>query len=161
MERNKTIFDYLAQVLTIFGFSMLILNLFCMIFGDSAQGLSSMFALGSQGVPAEIAFQYLAISALIVGIRFLFFSDRLIKNMPIPVRTVCMLGCVLLLTAVFIICFQWFPADLWIAWVMFFVCFLLSFVCSYLVMLLKEKAENRKLQEALDRFKEKEAVTNE
>lgn len=161
MERNKTVFDYLAQILTIFGFSMLILNLFCMIFGDSAQSLSSMFALGSQGVPAEIAFQYLVISVLIVGIRFLFFSDRLIKNMPIPVRTVCMLGCVLLITAAFIVRFQWFPADLWIAWAMFFVCFLLSSICSYLVMLLKEKTENRKLKEALDRFKEKEAVTDE
>lgn len=161
MERNKNIFDYLAQILTIFGFSMLIMNLFCIIFGNSAQGLSSMFALGSQGVPAEIAFQYLAISALIVGIRFLFFSDRVIKNMPIPLRTVCMLGCVLVITAAFIIRFQWFPADLWIAWVMFFICFLLSFVCSYLVMLLKEKTENRKLKEALDRFKEKEVSTDE
>lgn len=161
MDQNKNIFDYLAQVLLIFGFSMLILNLFCIIFGDSAQSLSSMFALGSRGVPAEIAFQYLIISALIAGLRFLFFSERLIKKMPIPLRTVCMLGSVLLITAAFIIRFRWFPADLWTAWVMFFVCFLLSFICSYLVMLLKEKTENRKLKEALDKLKEKETSSHE
>lgn len=161
MDQNKNIFDYLAQVLLIFGFSMLILNLFCIIFGDSAQSLSSMFALGSRGVPAEIAFQYLAISALIAGLRFLFFSDRLIKKMPLPLRTVCMLGSVLLITAAFIVRFRWFPADLWIAWVMFFACFLLSFVCSYLVMLLKEKAENQKLKKALDRLKKKETSNDE
>ncbi len=161
MERNKNIFDYLAQVLTIFGFSMLILNLFCIVFGDSAQGLSSMFALGSLGIPVEIAFQYLVISTLIVGSRFLFFSDRFFQKMSVPLRTVCMLGSVLFITAAFIIRFQWFPADLWQAWAMFFVCFLLSFLCSYLVMLLKEKAENRKLKEALDRLKEKETPSHE
>lgn len=161
MEEKKTIFDYLAQVLIIFGFSMLILNVFCILFGDSAQSLSSMFALGSRGVPAEIAFQYLAISALIAGLRFLFFSERLIKKMPVPLRTVCMLGSVLLVTAAFIIRFQWFPANLWIAWAMFFACFLLSFVCSYLMMLLKEKIENQKLKEALDRLKEKETSNDE
>lgn len=162
MEERKTIFDYLAQVLIIFGFSMLILNLLCIVFGDSARSLpSSMFALGSRGIATETAFQYLTVSALITGLRFLFFSDRFIPKMSVPLRTVCMLGSVLLITTAFIIRFQWFPFDLWQAWIMFFVCFLLSFVCSYLVMLLKERTENRKLQEALKKLKEKERANIE
>lgn len=161
MDENKGIFDYLTQVFVVFGFSMLVLNIFCIMFGDSAQGLSSMFALGSQGLPVEMAFQYLGICVLIVGIRFVFFTDRLIKNMSIPLRTVCMLGSVLLITVVFIIRFQWFPIDLWQAWAMFFLCFAVCFIGSYFTMLLKEKTENRKLNEALSKLKKKEKTENE
>lgn len=161
MEEKKNIFDYLAQVLIIFGFSMLILNLFCIVFGDSAQSMSSMFALGSRGLAVETVFQFLVTSILVVSLRFFFFTDRFIKHMSLPLRTVCMLGSVLLAMAVFIVRFQWFPADFRLGWVMFFVCFLFSFVCSYLVMLLKEKTENRKLREALDKLKEKENSDHE
>lgn len=161
MDENNGIFDYLTRVLVVFGFSMLVMNIFCVIFGDSAQGLSSMFAMGSQGLPVETAFQYLGISALIVGIRALFFTDRLIKNMAIPLRTVCMLGSVVLIAVLFIIRFQWFPADMWQAWAMFFLCFIVCFIGSYLVMLLKEKTENRKLNEALSKLKKKEESENE
>lgn len=161
MDENKGIFDYLTRVMVVFGFSMLALNIFCVIFGDSAQGLSSMFAMGSRGLPVETTFQYLGISALIVGIRFLFFTDRFIKNMAIPLRIVCMLGSVLLITAVFILRFKWFPADLWKAWAMFLFCFIVCFLGSYLTMLLKEKTENRKLNEALNKLKEKEVSENE
>lgn len=161
MDQEKGIIDYLAQVLAIFGFSILALNLFCLAIGDSAQSLSTMFAMGSKGLTVETMLQYLAISALSVGMRFFFFTDRWIKKMTVPLRTVCMLVAVLLITTVFIIRFGWFPADMWQNWVMFFVCFFLSFLCSYLVMRQKEKAENRKLMDALDRLKEKEGSGDE
>ncbi len=161
MDRDKNIFDYLAQVLIVFGFSTLMLNIFCIIFGSAAQEFSSMFALGSRGLTVETAFQFFCVSVLIVGLRFLFFTETLIKKLPFPLRIVGMLGCVLVIMIAFIIRFQWFPADLWIAWALFFICFLFSFVCSYLVMLLKEKTENRKLTEALERLKKKEASNNE
>ncbi len=161
MDQEKSIFDYLTQVLTIFGFSILALNLFCLAIGDSAQRLSTMFAMGSQGLTVETMLQYLCISALSVGMRFFFFTDRWIKNMTVPLRTVCMLVAVLLITVAFIIRFGWFPADMWQNWVMFFVCFFVSFICSYLVMLQKEKAENRKLKDALERLKEKEVSGDE
>lgn len=161
MDENNGIFDYLTRVMVVFGFSMLVLNIFCVMFGDSAQGLSSMFAMGSRGLPVEMAFQYLAISALIVGMRFLFFTDRLIKNMAMPMRTVCMLGSVVLIAVVFIICFQWFPVDMWQAWAMFLLCFVICFLGSYFVMLLKEKTENRKLNDALSKLKKKEGSEHE
>ena len=33
MEKKKTVFDYLAQVLIVFGFTMLVMNIFCLAFG--------------------------------------------------------------------------------------------------------------------------------
>jgi len=153
MDEKKTIFDYLAQVMIIYGFTMLVLNIFCLVFGNSAKEFSSMFALGNQGVPAETAFQFLIISALITGLRFIFFTDILLKKTPIWLRTICMLGSVVIMIAIFIIAFHWFPADMWQPWAMFFLCFGISFLGSYLVMTIKEKAENRQMEEALRRLK--------
>lgn len=156
MKENNTIFDYLMQVMVVFGFSLLMLNIFCIIFGDDAKGFSSMFALGSQGIPVDTTFQYFVISALIVGMRFLFFTDAIIKDMAIGLRTVCMLGAVLLVIALFVAIFGWFPVNMAKPWIMFSFCFGVSFLGSYIMMRLKEKTENKKLNDALDRLKEKE-----
>lgn len=156
MEERKTIFDYLAQVLIVFGFAMLILNIFCLAFGNSAKNFSSMFELGDQGIPVGIAFQFLGVSALITGARYLFFTDILIKKMPVWLRTCCMLTAVVMIIAAFVILFHWFPADMWQPWAMFLLCFGISFLGSYLVMAIKEKTENRRMEEALQRLKETE-----
>lgn len=156
MEERGTIFDFLAQVMIVFGFAMLMLNLFCFWLGDSAKEVSTMYELGSEGVPVKICFQFLAVSFLIVVARFVFFTDMLIKNMPIWLRTVCMLGTILVIIVSFAIGFGWIPKYTWQAWVMFLVCFGVSFIGSYFVMTVKEKVENKRMEEALERWKEDE-----
>lgn len=159
MEEKKTLFDYLAQVFVIFGFSILVLNIFCLMFGNSAREISTMFALGSRGIPTGVCFQFLCISAMVVGARFVFFTDTLVRNMPIWLRTICMLATVIAIIAAFIITFRWFPADMWQPWAMFLLCFGISFLGSCLVMAIKEKAENRKMADALQKLKEQEEHT--
>lgn len=161
MDEKKTIFNYLAQVMIVFGFAMLVMNIFCLVFGDSAKDFSSMFELGNQGVPVKTAFQFLLISALIIGLRTIFFTDVLIKKMPIWLRTICMLISVVIIIAAFIIVFHWFPVDMWLPWVLFFVCFGISFLGSCFIMAIKEKVENRQMEEALRRLKDKEEKQNE
>lgn len=156
MEEKKTVFDYLAQVLCVFGFGMLMLNIFCLAFGNSAKNFSAMFELGNQGIPVEIAIQFLCVSILIVGARFIFFTDVFIKKMPVWLRTVCMLTTVVMIIAAFVIIFHWFPANMWQPWAMFFICFGISFLGSYLVTAIKEKTENRQMEEALQKLKKKE-----
>ena len=156
MEKRKNIFDYFSRVLVIFGFTMLVLNIFCFLFGNSAKDFSAMFTLGNQGIPLAVVFEFLCVSALITGMRFVFFTDALIRKMPIWLRTVCMLTSVVLIIAAFIIVFHWFPINMWQPWAMFFLCFAISFFGSYLVMTIKEKAENKRMEEALQRLKEKE-----
>lgn len=153
MEEKKTMFGYLAEIMVVFGVAILALNLFCLMFGEKAQGFSGLFALGGQGISVKVVFQFLCTSVLIVGFRFLFFTDVLIGEMAVWLRTVCMLGAVLLTIAAFIVAFHWFPANMWQPWVMFFVCFGISFLCSLAVMVLKERAENRKMEEALEKIK--------
>ena len=41
MEEKRSILDYLAQVLLIFGFAMVMINLFCLAFGASAEEFSA------------------------------------------------------------------------------------------------------------------------
>lgn len=159
MEDKKTILDYLAEVLIVFGFSMLIMNIFCLIFGNSAREYSAMFALGSRGIPVNICFQFLFIAFLTTGIRALFFTDMLIKNMHIWTRTICMLSIIIIIIAVFAVIFHWFPVDMWQPWVMFLICFGLSFLGSYFIMTIKEKTENKRMEEALEKLKEKEKKT--
>lgn len=159
MEEKRTVFDYLAQVLIVFGFAVLTLNVFCLVFGNSAKEFSAMFALGDRGIPAQIVFQFLGVSVLLVGVRFLFFTDIVIKKMPIWLRTVCMLIVIVMIIAAFVIAFDWFPADMWQPWAMFFVCFILSFLGSYLVMIVRAKLENNRMDEALRRLKEMEEKT--
>lgn len=156
MEEKKTIFDYLAEVMIIFGFAMLVLNIFCLVFGNAAKDISALFELGNQGISVEIALQFLCISALITGLRFVFFTDVIIQKMPIWLRTICMLTSVIIIIAAFIIIFNWFPVNMWQPWAMFFVCFGLSFVGSCLVVMVKEKVENKRMEEALRRLKEEE-----
>lgn len=158
MKEKRTILDYLAQVMIVFGFMTLVLNIFCLAFGNSAKDFSAMFELGNQGIPVKIAFQFLCVSALNVGVRFLFFTDVIIKKMPIWLRTICMLVSVVIIIAVFIMVFHWFPANMWQPWAMFFICFGISFLGSYFVMIIKEKAENKRMEEALQRLKEKEKI---
>ena len=156
MEEKKTIFDYLAQVMIIFGFTMLVLNIFCLIFGNAAKDISAIFELGDQGIPVEISLQFLCVSALVTGGRFVFFTDVIIRKMSIWLRTICMLTFVVMIIAVFVIIFDWFPVNMWQSWAMFFVCFGLSFLGSCLVVTVKEKVENKRMEEALRRLKEKE-----
>lgn len=159
MEEKRTVFDYLEQVLIIFGFAMLTLNVFCLVFGNSAKEFSAMFALGDRGIPAPIVFQFLVVAALLVGVRFLFFTDILIKKMPVWLRTVCMLTVIVMIIAAFVIAFDWFPVNMWQPWAMFFICFILSFLGSYLVMIVRAKVENDRMDEALQRLKEMEEKT--
>ena len=156
MEEKRTIFDYLAQVLIVFGFAMLMINVFCLVFGNSAKEFSSMFELGNQGIPTKIVFQFFCVSVLIVGMRFIFFTDMIIKKMPIWLRTICMLTAIVIIIAAFVILFHWFPADMWQPWAMFLICFGISFLGSYFVMVIREKVENKRMNEALQRLKEKE-----
>lgn len=155
MEKNKTIFDYAGDVLTILGFSMLVMNIFTLAFGEDAREFSALFSLGGKGIPAAVVFEYLGLSVLITVFKAVFFTDMLIKKMSLVKRTVCMLLLTILTIALFIVIFDWFPVDMWIPWVMFFVSFGISLGISLLVTVLKEKTENKRMEEALLKLMER------
>lgn len=153
MEEKKTIFDYIGQVFLTFGITIGILNIFCLLFGDTAKEISTIFSLGSEGLSVRTTFQFFLVSLCIVIAKFIFFTDVFIKKMSIAMRTVCMVSTVLIVLAVFIRICGWFPVNMWQPWLMFFLCFGISFAISMGVTIFKERIENRKMEEALDRLK--------
>ncbi len=156
MENRRTIFDYLGEVFCIFGITIAILNVMCHFFGESAIEVSSMFALGSKGLTIATMLQFLLLSMLITVSRFVYFTDRLIKNASIAMRTAWMLFTIILLIAGFIYLFEWFPVHQWQPWAMFFLCFGISFGISTLITFLKERMDNKNMQEALMKLKKGE-----
>lgn len=158
MKENKSIFDYLAHAFTIFGITLLILAVLSRLCGVEAKEVSTIFALGSEGIPTVTIFQFFLTSVLTAVMNGLFFSDEVIKKMPIWGRTVGMLFAEVFMIVIFVALFGWFPMDMWEPWFMFFVSFLLCFGVSVAVTVLRERAENRKMESALAKIKEDEEM---
>ena len=156
MDNKPTIFGYLSQVFMIFGIAALTLNIFCLLFGDSAREISTIFALGSAGLSVTTMLQFLLAIGITILFRFIFMTDILIKKMPLAARIITMFAAAFLNIMVFVILCGWFPVDNLTAWIMFLISFAISCAVSTAVSLLKEKMENRRLAEALNRLKEEE-----
>ena len=156
MDNKPTILDYLSQAFMIFGIAVLTLNIFCLLFGDSAREISTIFALGSEGLTVTTMLQFLLAIGITILFRFIFMTDILIKKMPLAARIITMFAAAFLNIMVFVILCGWFPVDNIMAWIMFLISFAISCAVSTAVSLLKEKMENRKLAEALSRLKEEE-----
>ena len=69
------------------------------------------------------------------------------------IRTVMMFVCVILSAGIFIAVFQWFPVNDIKSWTMFFICFFVCACISIVVSTIKEKSDNKKMQEALEHLK--------
>lgn len=158
MKENKSVFDYLTHVLATFGVTVLILAMLSRWCGEGAKELSTIFALGREGIPTATLFQFFLTSALTAVLNGIFFSDKVIKKMPIWGRTGGMLLAEVLMIVIFVAAFGWFPMDMWKPWIMFLVTFLLCFGTSVAVTVLRERAENRKMESALAKIKEDEEM---
>lgn len=155
MLKKNTIFDYLTQVCVIWGVSTLSCCLFCFLFGESAKGLSTIFELGNAGLSVATLLEFLGLAIIITGLRWIFFTDVLIKEMSILWRTILMLVTVILAVIVFSYLFGWFPMNQLLPWVMFLICFFVCAFISVIVSVLKEK-NDKKMQDALERLRGEE-----
>lgn len=155
MEERKTVFDYIGQIFMIFGFTMLILLAFSLIFGESAKGYSTIFSLGKEGVGVDTMLQFLLASIITVTLRMLFFTDMLFKSMRLALRTVGMVLSELLAMIALVMAFGWFPMNEALPWFMFFLSFGVCFVVSLLVTVFRERMENKRMEEALESTKKR------
>lgn len=154
MNNKPTIFDYLSQVFMIFGITVLLLNIFCLMFGESEKDFSTIFSLGSSGLSVKTTLQFLLAIAITIVFRFAFMTDLLIKKMSITVRIVTMFTATFLNIVVFVILCKWFPVNDPMAWTMFLLSFAVSCTVSTAISICREKYENRQLSEALQKLKE-------
>ena len=156
MRARETIFDFVGQILMIFGFSIICLNVFCVLFGDSAKGYSTIFELGGDGLSVKTMMQFLLTAIMIAVFRYLFFTEFLIKKASIGVRTIGMFFVIIVMMVLFVGVFGWFPLNMWKPWVAFFISFGISAAVSTIISVYREKIENQKMEEALERLKQGE-----
>ena len=156
MEKKKGILGFLSQVFMLFGIIVLLMSIFAIVFGDDAKEVSTIFTLGSKGISIGTLLQFLSVVAIICVMRFVFMTDTVIKKMPISLRIILMFASVVAVIVGFVFAFGWFPVTEIRAWVMFILCFIVSCVVSTFVSVVSEKQENKKLEEALKRFKEEQ-----
>lgn len=153
MEKKNSIFDLLGQMVFIFGVTVICLSVFVILFGADAEGMSTIFSIGDKGLAVATLGQFLLMSVVITLLRFVFFTDCIIKGGSLLARTICMFVAVVIMIGTFAAWFGWFPVNELKSWVMFFVSF---FVCSSVSVTLsvwKERKENDRMQEALERMK--------
>lgn len=155
MREKKNLLDYMAQVMIAFGAAMLAITGLCYLVGDEAREYSSIFVLGREGIPLNTILEFLLASVCITVIRFLFFSDSVIRKMSIAKRTIGMLASVIALTGLLAYLFGWFPIDDPKCWISFLISFGICFVISVAVSTLKESLDNKRLEEGLQQLKEK------
>ena len=156
MDNKPTILDYLSQVFMIFGITVLALNVFCLLFGNSAQDFSAIFSLGGAGLSVRTMLQFLLAIAITIVLRYVFMTDLIIKKMPLAARIIAVFAAAFLNIVIFIVLCGWFPLDNLTAWIMFLISFAISCAASTAISTFKEKTENRILEEALNRLKEEE-----
>ncbi len=156
MEKRYTLFDFLRQVFFIFGITVACLSVFVIVFGEDAKDISTIFALGEEGLSLATLGQYFLMAFLLNVVRYVLFTDRIIKNWSVFVRTISMFVVIVILIGLFAYVFGWFPVGDALSWIMFFVCFFVCAVVSVIVSTMNEKKENEKLQAALERMKKGE-----
>ncbi len=161
MEERKHLLAYVEQVFMVFGISIVALSAICVVAGEEAREISTMFALGAEGIPLSTLGQYLLSSLCITALRFVFFTDALIRRWTLAARTAGMLVAVTVLTGGLAYLFGWFPVNEPICWVAFLVSFGVCFITAAVFSAKKERAENRQLENALRRMKEKQGCRTE
>ncbi len=152
--KKSSIFDFFINVFAIYGVTVIILSVLCLTVGEDAKEISTIFSMGSAGLGVNTCMQFLLLTVFIVILRWIFFTDVLIKRWSMIARMVGMIGVVILLVGVFAAVFGWFPVDMPTAWIAFLLSFFACAVVSTAVSAAKEKSENKKLQSALDKLKE-------
>jgi len=153
MDEKKTIFDYLKQLFTTYGIMVVIFIVTNLLVGNGARVLSTLFSLGSVGLSTATLLQLLFLAVIITVAQNIFLSDLVIKNMALIVRNILFFVTVMVASTLFIILFGWFPVGDPRAWIGFIVCFAICTAVSAFIMRLEENAENKKMQEALNKFK--------
>lgn len=153
MDDNKNIFDYIKQLFTSFGIVVLLFIVINLIIGDEAGSVSSLFALGAKGLSTATLLQLLFLVLIITVAQNIFLSDLVIKNMALVVRNILFFATIMAAITIFAVVFGWFPLNNIAAWIGFIVSFAFCSVISSVIMRLEENAENKKMQDALNRLK--------
>ncbi len=155
INKKEAVLKFINQMFLVFGITIVILSLFCLIIGEKAQHVSTLFNMGYMGLSIETIFQMLLASFLITGINTLVYSDLLQLYISKTTRTIVLFTFIFGIIFVFIHLFKWFPTDVLMNWLLFALCFIASSFIAIYITFTTEKADDKNMELALKEFKEK------
>ena len=155
MEQKKTILNYIGQLFATYGIIVTIFIVFVSVVGENAKDLSSLYQFGNQGLALDTLVQLLMLACIVTLAQILYLTDQWIKNMNIILRNILFFATICVVMGVFVAIFVWFPINNVKAWVAFAVSFVICTCISVFISKLQENAENKKMEQALEKFKEK------
>ena len=153
MEDKKNIFDYIRQLFAIYGVMVLIFIVINLIIGNEAGSVSTLFALGSKALSTATLLELFLLGVIVtISTEHLpdgssdqeHGTDR--QQYPVLCNDTGR-------DNRFCSMFGWFPLNNPAAWIGFIVSFSVCAAVSAFIMRLEENAENKKMQEALNRLK--------
>ena len=153
MEEKKTVFNYISQLFATYGVIVVIFIVFSLVIGNGADKYSALFSYKDAALGIPTLLQLLLLALFITLSQVLFLTDALIKGMSMVLRYILFFVTIMLVMIIMTVVFKWFPVDDPKAWCGFFISIVIRMVISALLTRLAEKSENRKMQEALDKFK--------
>lgn len=156
MEEKKNVFDYIGELLATFGIIILIFTILVLVIGEAASGYSPFFEYGKSALSISTLFQLLGLSFVISVFRNLLLTDRWIKQTSMLIRNILFFLAITVTIVLFVITFNWFPISDVKAWIGFIISFAVCSSLAVIISRIKENSENRKMEQALDRFKGKD-----
>lgn len=156
MKKLRIILHFLGRVFCVFGVTVAILAVLCALFGEMAakEDTGSLFRLGGRGLSLDTLAQFLATSLIITLFNQLFMSEWMTKRLPVSWRNAIMILGILLIVGCFIIAFDWFPVDMWEAWLGFFLSFGVCFTAGTVITRINLKGEDSALEAGFARLRE-------
>lgn len=152
MEEKKTVFNYISQLFATYGVIVAIFIVFSLMIGNGADEYSTLFSFKDAALGIPTLLQLLLLAVFITVSQVLFLTDGLIKGMSMVLRYIMFFASIMLAMIIMTVIFKWFPVDDPKAWCGFFISFIISMLISAILTRLAEKSENRKMQEALDKY---------
>ena len=152
MDEKRTIFSYISQAFATYGAIVVIFIVFSLILDEDTGEFSTLFELGRTGLTLHTLLQLLLIAVVVTAAQVIFLTDVLLKNLAIVARNALFFAVILVAMVAFACIFGWFPIGDPKAWLGFGVSFGLSVAASIIISRAVEKAENRSLQAALEKY---------
>ncbi len=158
MEKKFTIFDFFSEGFNTFSIMVICIAFTAPFVGKDAGAISSLYSFGSDGIAVDTIAQFLLVSVVMEGSKVFWFSEKLIKHMTVFWRTAGMVLSVIPIITVFAGIFDWFPLNNPYAWSGFLISFFSCFILSLLVIYVKTKLENKKIEEGFERYRKEHGL---
>lgn len=160
-KESRNIFKFLAQVITTFGMTILIISVLTLLVGEEAKNISTIFQLGKQGIAQSTIWQFFLVAFINTSIGWIICNENILTKVPALAKQLLAIGSNGVIVILFVYLFEWFPIDMWQAWVGFIICFAGCTSTALIVSFLKLKIENQWFEENLRQYWEDQEETDE